>query len=87
MSNTFQQTSFINRFGQTIKPGDQVIYAGKSYSHTSLVRGTFTGMYVNDRSGKFAAAAVNVSYTDWYTKQTKFRIAILPKMNVFKFVE
>lgn len=84
--NVFEQTSFVNRFGQTINPGQQVIYAGKSYGHTSLVRGVFAGVYTNG-SGKKVAAAVNVTYTDRYTKQTKFRVAILPKMNVFKFVE
>lgn len=38
--------AFTNEFGQTIQPGDEVVYVGTGYGHsTSVNRGKFAGVY------------------------------------------
>lgn len=46
MSTNFVAESFVNDLGQTINPGDEVIYIGSGYSHSTKVRrGVFDGVY------------------------------------------
>ena len=38
--------AFTNEFGQTIQPGDEVVYVGTGYGHSTLVnRDKFAGVY------------------------------------------
>ncbi len=38
--------AFTNEFGQTIQPGDEVVYVGTGYGHSTCVnRGKFAGVY------------------------------------------
>lgn len=38
--------AFTNEFGQTIQPGDDVVYVGTGYGHSTRVnRGKFAGVY------------------------------------------
>ena len=38
--------AFTNEFGQTIQPGDEVVYVGTGYGHSTRVnRGKFAGVY------------------------------------------
>lgn len=41
----FKVEPYTNEFGQTINPGDDVIYAGTSYKSTTLRAGKFAGVY------------------------------------------
>lgn len=45
----FVAESFTNEFGQVINPGDEVVYAGVSYKSTRFNRGTFDGVYKEQR--------------------------------------
>ena len=46
MSTNFVAESFVNDLGQTINPGDEVIYIGSGYSNSTKVRrGVFDGVY------------------------------------------
>lgn len=42
--------AYTNEFGQTIQPGDEVVYVGTGYSHSTRVnRGKFAGVYYSTR--------------------------------------
>ena len=42
--------AFTNEFGQTIQPGDEVVYVGTGYGHSvSVNRGKFAGVYYTTR--------------------------------------
>jgi hypothetical protein len=44
--------AFTNEFGQTIQPGDEVVYVGTGYGHSTRVnRGKFAGVYYDTRRG------------------------------------
>jgi hypothetical protein len=53
--------AFTNEFGQTIQPGDDVVYVGTGYGHsTNVNRGKFAGVYyttgrvyLRDENGKY----------------------------------
>lgn len=53
--------AFTNEFGQTIQPGDEVVYVGTGYSHSvSVNKGKFAGVYyatrrqyLKDENGKY----------------------------------
>ena len=56
---------YTNEFGQTINPGDEVIYVGTSWKTTSVNRGKFAGIYYNKVGygvdvGKIVQSAVKV---------------------------
>jgi hypothetical protein len=40
----FVEESFVNHLGQTINPGDKVVYVGKSYGSTYVNTGVFAGV-------------------------------------------
>lgn len=43
--------AFTNEFGQTIQPGDDVVYVGTGYGHTVKVnKGKFAGVYYHTRN-------------------------------------
>lgn len=43
--------AFTNEFGQTIQPGDDVVYVGTGYGHTVRVnKGKFAGVYYHTRN-------------------------------------
>ncbi len=43
--------AFTNEFGQTIQPGDEVVYVGTGYGHSVRVRtGKFAGVYYHTQS-------------------------------------
>lgn len=44
----FKVESYTNEFGQTINPGDDVIYAGTSYKSTTLRAAKFAGVYYDN---------------------------------------
>lgn len=53
---------FINEFGQTINPGDEVIFAGTSWKQTRINKGIFAGVrygnvtrthYLKDENGQY----------------------------------
>lgn len=44
---------FVNEIGQTINPGDQVIYVGTSWSSTHVKRGIYEGVYYRTRDRYF----------------------------------
>ena len=41
----FEAVSYTNHIGQTLNPGDTVIYVGTSYKNTSVKIGVFSGVY------------------------------------------
>lgn len=42
--------AYTNEFGQTIQPGDDVVYVGTGYGHSTRVnRGKFAGVYYTTR--------------------------------------
>jgi hypothetical protein len=44
--------AYTNEFGQTIQPGDEVVYVGTGYGHSTRVnRGKFAGVYYDTRRG------------------------------------
>jgi hypothetical protein len=53
--------AFTNEFGQTIQPGDEVVYVGTGYGHSVRVRtGKFAGVYyttgrayIKDEKGQY----------------------------------
>lgn len=58
----FVAEAFTNEFGQTIQPGDDVLFAGSSWKRTSIRRGKFKGVryalvfrteYIKDAEGKY----------------------------------
>lgn len=44
---------FVNELGQTINPGDQVIYVGTSWGSTRVGRGVYEGVYYRTRDRYF----------------------------------
>lgn len=44
----FVEKSIENQFGQTINPGDEVVYLGSSWGGTSVRTGIFAGVYMKD---------------------------------------
>jgi hypothetical protein len=53
--------AFTNKFGQTIQPGDEVVYVGTGYSHSTRVnRGKFAGVYY--ATGRVALRDENGQY-------------------------
>lgn len=47
--NTFTVESFQNSFGETVLPGDAVIYVTSSRGHVGVQRGKYRGKYINKR--------------------------------------
>ena len=45
MRNEFRVEPFVNEFGQTINPGDEIMYAGTGWSSTRHNRGVYAGVY------------------------------------------
>jgi len=53
--------AFTNEFGQTIQPGDEVVYVGTGYGHSTRVnRGKFAGVYY--ATGRVALRDENGNY-------------------------
>lgn len=103
---------FVNMFGQTINPGEDIIYAGTSWKSTTFRKGKFAGAYyenvsrkvpVKDKRGhtkydlvtEYKPVAVKIEQVygaKWvYNHETKkgdyiphFRVAVLPRMRVFR---
>jgi hypothetical protein len=66
---------FTNEFGQTINPGDEVIFAGTSWKRTSINKGIFAGVryadvtrthYLKDENGDF----IKEDYVDRWSGKT-----------------
>lgn len=45
MADEFKSCEFVNHIGQTIKPGDNVIYFGTNWNRTTIRTGRFEGCY------------------------------------------
>lgn len=111
---------FVNMFGQTINPGEDIIYAGTSWKSTTFRKGKFAGAYyqnvsrsvvsrdiegniIKDKRGytkydlvtEYKPVAVKIEQVygaKWvYNHETKkgeyvsnFRVAVLPRMRVFR---
>jgi hypothetical protein len=111
---------FVNMFGQTINPGEDIIYAGTSWKSTTFRKGKFVGAYyqnvsrsvvsrdiegniIKDERGhtkydlvtEYKPVAVKIEQVygaKWvYNHETKkgdyiphFRVAVLPRMRVFR---
>jgi hypothetical protein len=69
----FVAESFINEFGQVIKPGDEVIFVGTSMKSTSIRKGIFSGVryadvrrtnYLKDENGEY----IKEDFTDPWGK-------------------
>lgn len=69
----FVAEAFTNEFGQVIKPGDEVIFAGTSMKSTSIRKGIFGGVryadvtrhqYLKDENGEY----IREDYTDRWGK-------------------
>jgi hypothetical protein len=91
--NTFKPDSFINKFGQTINPGDQVIYVGSGYAHKITVNaGIFEGVYIGEKydwttkQKSPQVVGVRIGQIFHYEDEGKkyYRKAVLPLMRVFK---
>lgn len=95
----FVVESFVNDIGQTVNPGDDVIYVGTSSTFTEVRRGKFAGVYYQKHSWNLNAPAVicavkvdNVpDRVYWYDPETKtgvhynvLRTAYLPLKRVYK---
>lgn len=92
MSNTFVVESFVNSIGQTVNPGDDVVYVGSSWSNTSVNTGKFAGVY-KDKNGKPQAVKVAGVHDHSFRfdktlgcwgRVPVVRSVILPRMRVFK---
>lgn len=57
--NTFVQVPFENMFGQTVNPGDKVVFAATAWKNTKLKEGVYDGVN-QDKNGK--VQSVRVSY-------------------------
>lgn len=55
--NTFTVEAFQNSFGETVLPGDQVIFITCSTGRVGVRRGKYRGKYI-DRNGKLAGTSV-----------------------------
>lgn len=91
--NTFMPESFVNKFGQIINPGDQVIYVGSGYAHRITVNaGIFEGVYVGEvydygvkqKIPKVVGVRVGKVLVRDYKGNEYYRKAVLPLMRVFK---
>ena len=82
----FEAESYTNHLGQTLNPGDTVIYVGTSYKNTSVKIGVFSGVYkkpdrkYNSGTRKYedvglvvsALKITNIKDTRWkYDRDTK----------------
>ena len=74
----FVVESWTNEFGQTINPGDEVIYAGTSWKSTSIRKGIFAGVrydnrtrtqYLKDENGNY----IKEDYVDRWSGKTHQR--------------
>lgn len=56
-----REESYVNNFGQTINPGDEVLFVGMSYGYiSSFQKGIYEGMYYGiDSIEKFLASQEN----------------------------
>ena len=71
-----------NEFGQTINPGDEVIYAGTSWKRTTMRKGIFAGVrygdvtktrYLTDEQGRYIKEEVigrNGEPAGWYRNKS-----------------
>lgn len=91
---TFTAMSWTNSIGQTINPGDPVLYVATGYNHSITIKtGIFDGVYTDYRNkiaGVRVGGVADKRYT-WtgsdYVQKDVVRKAILPQMRVFKLVE
>src|SRR5260221_13305141 len=44
-SKNFKAEPFVNMFGQTLNPGDDVVYVGTSWQNTTFKKGKYAGVY------------------------------------------
>lgn len=62
----FRVEEFKNHIGQTLKPGDPIIFAGSCWGSTTIRRGTFEGVYYGreywDKSKGLKVVAIRVTY-------------------------
>lgn len=63
-STLFVAEDFVNSIGQTISPGDNVVYVGTSWSRTSVNPAVFAGVYKNSK-GEITAVRVNYRGERW----------------------
>jgi hypothetical protein len=93
----FRVEPFVNQFGQVLKPGDEVIYAGTGWKSTRFGKGKFAGVYYgwgwqSDNTKPSAIKIENVPYRnfiwDSVTKtgyhEDAFRHAVLPLKRAFR---
>ena len=78
--NIFHVESFINSFGQEIKPNDKVMFVAESWKTVRLNKGTYRGVWKNEKG-----EVQSVPLTYWYNRnEDKFRVATLPRKRIFK---
>lgn len=92
----FVAEAFTNEFGQTIQPGEDVLFAGTSWKSTSIGRGTFKGVrygtvtkteYFMDENGKYIQEDVTDKWGRTYKvykheiKKTREVVSVVVRSN------
>lgn len=57
--STFHTVPFSNEFGQTISPGEKIVFAATAWKNTRIKQGTFDGV---NKDSKDKITSVRVSY-------------------------
>lgn len=74
--------NYTNKLGQVIKPGDEVIYVGSSYSYTSIKKATYIGYYMNDYSKrKQVALKKKTSGSPWERELVRLELNRVYKLD------